>query len=154
AGLGIRLERLDALELEQVGEVLNRDVEDVGEQAQLVERRVADTAFVTGQLRVVDLPAFGPRLFLDSSQRESVPRAQPAEVVSQPLTASDIPFRLHRLSPRRAEIAGTAPNGTARDVAPGLRVGKGALMTGPCQEAIVIRSRAGCSTPVAAAPGP
>ena len=44
---GGRIERIDSFQVEDVGEVLDRHVEDVGQEAQLVEGGVALAALVT-----------------------------------------------------------------------------------------------------------
>jgi len=89
-----RFVRLDLLEIEDVREVLDGDIEDVGEETQLVEGGIALAAFVARQLRVVNLAASRLGLVLDSSQRETVPNPEPAQVVPQARTSPQLLFHL------------------------------------------------------------
>src|SRR5439155_17193457 len=90
-------ERLKTLQVEDVGEILDRDVEDVGEQAELVEGGVALASFVPGELGVVDLPALRASLVLDAPQREAVSDSQAAEVVAESRAAPQLLF--HEVGP-------------------------------------------------------
>ncbi len=68
----LRLELLVDLEVDHVGERLDRDVEHAGQDAQLVEGRVADALLVAAELGVVDLSTLGTGTFLDAAKRVAV----------------------------------------------------------------------------------
>jgi hypothetical protein len=76
-------EALQTFEVHDVGEGLDRNVENAGQNAQLVEGRVADSFLIAAELRVVDLAALGARTLFDPSERIAVTRAQFAQVAPQ-----------------------------------------------------------------------
>ena len=78
-----RLKGVVFLQVDDVGETLDRNVENGGENAKLVEGRVAAAFFVARQLRVVDFAALFPGALLDPPQGESVSLTELPEVFPQ-----------------------------------------------------------------------
>ena len=85
-GLGVaaaRLEGFELLQVHDVGKRLDGDVEDVGQDPQLVEGGITDSLLVAGELRVVDVPAALPGLLLDLAQGVTVACPQPLQVAAE-----------------------------------------------------------------------
>jgi hypothetical protein len=81
---GFRLELFIGFQVHDVGERLDRYVEHVGQDSQLVEGGITNPFFVPAELRVVDLAALRSSPLLNAPQGVAVAAAQLSKIAAQP----------------------------------------------------------------------
>src|SRR5215471_4107272 len=86
------LEGIEFLHLENVGEILHRNAENICQRAQLVEGGIAASSLIARELRIIDFGAFGPGLDLNASKRKAIARPQTFQIASK---SSAPPLLIH-----------------------------------------------------------